>query len=26
MLTYMHQHPSFTGVGLVTGGAFSSPI
>jgi hypothetical protein len=26
MLTYMHQHSSFTGVGLVTGGAFSSPI
>jgi hypothetical protein len=26
MLTYMHQHSSFTGVGLVTGGAFSSPV
>jgi hypothetical protein len=26
MLTYMHQHSSFTGVGLVTGGTFSSPV
>jgi hypothetical protein len=26
MLTYMHQHSSFSGVSLVTGGAFSSPL
>ena len=26
MLTYMHQHSSFGGVSLVTGGAFSSPL